>query len=121
MTTAPNNQNQNEGLTPESLANRLFDMALTQSASKDPTEISQQVIDFLGGSLVYALKSAKRDIIVFLTETLMMVVSAHAPDLNTGQEMFRKIGETFANAGAPAPAAPPPGGPPPAPPAPATP
>lgn len=105
MTTAPNNQN--EGLTPESLANRLFDMALTQSTTKDPTEISQQVIDFLSGALVYALTSAKRDIIVFLTETLIMVVSAHSPDPNARQEMLKKIGETIATAPPPA-AAPPP-------------
>ena len=107
MTTAPTNQDQ--GLTPESLANRLFDMALTQSTTKDPTEISQQVIDFLGGALVYALTSAKRDIVLFLTETLIMVVSAHSPDQNSRQEMLKKIGETIATA---PPLTPPPSGPP---------
>ena len=112
MTTAPTNQDQ--GLTPESLANRLFDMALTQSTTKDPTEISQQVIDFLGGALVYALTSAKRDIVLFLTETLIMVVSAHSPDQNSRQEMLKKIGETIATAPplAPPPAAAPPTAPP---------
>lgn len=100
MTTAPNQPNQDQGLSPEGLTNRLFDMALAASATKDPTEISQQVIDFLGGSLVYALTSAKRDIIVFLTETLLMVVSANNPDPTSRAGMFKKIGETFANAAA---------------------
>ena len=109
MTTAPNNQNPNEGLTPESLASRLFDMALIQSTSKDPTEISQQVIDFLGGALVYALTSDKRDIVVFLTQTLIMVIKANSPDANACRDLLKKVGDTIVNA---LPAEPPQGTPP---------
>jgi hypothetical protein len=115
MTTTPaNNSNQQQGLTPESLTNQLFDIALTQSATKDPTEISQQVIDFLGGALVYALTSAKRDIVLFLTETLLNVASAASPDATARAALLKQIGDTFGNASTAPPVAAPPAAAPPA-------
>lgn len=99
--TTPSNpaQGQGQGLTPDSLVNQLFDVALAQSTSKDPREIAQQVIDFLGAALVYALSSSKRDVVVFLTETLIAVVSASSADENTRKEMFKQVGETLISAG----------------------
>ena len=97
--TTPSNPAQGQGLTPDSLVNQLFDVALAQSTSKDPREIAQQVIDFLGAALVYALSSSKRDVVVFLTETLIAVVSASSVDENTRKEMFKQVGETLIAAG----------------------
>lgn len=115
MTTPENNPNQAEGLTPESLASKLFDIALSQGGTTDPAALSQQVIDFLGGSLVYALTSAKRDVIVFFTETLLYFATHSSPDPGQRAAMLKHIGDTFiANAAAPPPA--PPGMPPPGPP-----
>ena len=96
----PSNPNQQPGLTPDSLVNQLFDAALMQSATKDPREVSQQVIDFLGGALVYALTSSKRDVVVFLTETLVYVVSASAVDVEKRKELLKQVSDTIANAGA---------------------
>jgi hypothetical protein len=99
MTTTPSNPNQAPGLTPDSLVNQLFDVALMQSTTKNPHEIAQQVIDFLGAALVYALTSSKRDVVVFLTETLIYVVSASSVDENARKEMLKQVGETILSAG----------------------
>ena len=100
MTTpTPNNPTQNQGLTPDGLVEQLFNVALAQSASKDPREISQQVIDFLGAALVYALNASKRDVVVYLTETLVYVVSASSADEAARKEMFKQVGETILAAG----------------------
>ena len=93
--TTPSNPNQAQGLTPDGLVNQLFDAALMQSTTKDPHEISQQVIDFLGSALVYALTSSKRDVVVFLTETLIYVVSASSADEGARKEMLKQVGETI--------------------------
>ena len=98
--TTPSNPNQPQGLTPDGLVNQLFDAALMQSTTKDPREVSQQVIDFLGGALVYALTSSKRDVVVFLTETLVYVVSASAVDVEKRKELLKQVSDTIANAGA---------------------
>ena len=114
MTTPPNNQNQTEGLTPESLASKLFDIALSQGGTTDPAQLSQQVIEFLGGSLVYALTSAKRDVIVFFSETLLYFASHSSPDPAQRAAMLKHIGDMFiANAAttASAPPGPPVGAP----------
>lgn len=107
MTTPANNQNPQQGLTPESLASQLFDIALMQSASKDPGEITQQVIDFLGGALVYALTSAKRDIVLFFTETLLFFATASSPDPAQRAAMLKQISDMFANAATAPPETPP--------------
>lgn len=99
--TTPNKPNQAaQGFTPDGLVNQLFDAALMQSTTKDPREISQQVIDFLGGALVYALTSSKRDVVVFLTETLVYVVSASSIDEGKRKELLKQVSDTIANAGA---------------------
>ena len=98
--TTPSNPNQPQGLTPDGLVNQLFDAALMQSKTKDPREVSQQVIDFLGGALVYALTSSKRDVVVFLTETLVYVVSASAVDVEKRKELLKQVMDTIATAAA---------------------
>lgn len=97
--TTPSKPNQSPGLTPDGLVNQLFDAALMHSTTKDPREIAQQVIDFLGAALVYALTSSKRDVTVFLTETLIYVVSVSSVDENARKEMFKQVGETIIAAG----------------------
>jgi hypothetical protein len=114
-TKTPNNPNQPQGLTPEVLANQLFDAVLTQGAIKDPREGGRVVARFLADALYYAITSTKDDPIVFLTETLIFVASsATAGDEAGRKELLKHIGDTIANAppltaapaagGAPAPA-----------------
>jgi len=111
MTTPANNQNQTEGLTPESLANKLFDIALSQGGTTDPEQLSQQVIDFLGGALVYALTSAKRDVVIFFTETLLYFAAHSSPDPAQRAAVLKQISDAFAHAAAAPAAASPPGAP----------
>jgi hypothetical protein len=94
MTTPANNQNPAEGLSPENLASRLCDIML-QSGISDPAALSQGVIDFLGASLLYALTSAKRDPILFFTETLLYFAGNSSPDPAQRSAMLKKIGDTF--------------------------
>lgn len=116
-TKPPSNPNQApQGLTPEGLANQLFDAALSQAVSqnvKDPREAGRWVARFLADALYYAITSTKDDPIVFLTETLIYVASSATDDEAGRKELLKHIGDTIANA-PPLPGAPAAGGPPPA-------
>lgn len=85
------------GLTPDGLANQLFDVAFVQNPT-DPRKAARQVIEFLGAALFYAVTSSKNDVIVFLTETLIYVVSASSADEASRKEMLKKVSDTIANA-----------------------
>lgn len=89
------------GLTPDGLANQLFDAAFVQNPT-DPRKAARQVIEFLGAALFYAVTSSKNDVIVFLTETLIYVVSASSADEASRKEMLKKVSDTIANAMVPA-------------------
>ena len=94
--------NQGPGLTPEVLANQLFDAALSQAVSQnvnDPREAGRWVSRFLADALFYAITSTKDDPIVFLTETLIYLASsATAGDDTARKELLKHIGDTIANA-----------------------
>ena len=95
-TTAPNEAP--KGLTPDGLANQLFDLAIQQNM-KDPREAARLVIEFLTSSLFYAVTSSKNDVIVFLTETLIyMVSSSSSGDEAARKELLKHVGDTIANA-----------------------
>jgi len=84
-------------LSPDGLANQLFDAALSQGVA-DPREAARRVVEFLTSALFYAISSSKNDVVVFLTETIIYVVSSSAPDENARKELLKKIGDTIANA-----------------------
>ncbi len=95
--TTPSDSTQAQGLTPQGLAEQLFNMAIAQGVT-DPRVASSQVIDFLGSSLFYAITSSKNDVIAFLAETLIRVVSVSAGDEAARKEMLKHIGDTIATA-----------------------
>ena len=78
MPTPPTNTNAPK-MTPEGLANKLFDDAFAQNP-KDLRAIQGQIVGFLSDALFYAVKSAKTDPIVFLTELLLTAVAASKND-----------------------------------------
>jgi len=84
-------------LTPEGLANQLFDGALAHNAT-DPRGAARQVITFLNDALLYAVFSAKEDPIVYLTEALVYLISATSGDEAARKELLKHVGETIANA-----------------------
>ena len=99
--TTPNDPNQAQGLTPEGLANQLFDATIAQALAQnitDPRESARRVIGFLTEALFYALSSSKNDPVVFLTETLIYVVSASSADEAARKELLKHVGDTIANA-----------------------
>lgn len=111
MTTPTPNPNEGKGLTPDVLAEQLFDVAFTQNPS-DPRGAARQAIDFLAAALYYALTKTKHDVVVYLTETLIHVISANATDEKSRKEMLKYVGDTITNAEPPAvPSAAPPGAP----------
>ena len=95
-TTTPNDPQ--KGLTPDGLANQLFDLAIQQNM-KDPREAARLVIEFLTASLFYAVTSSKNDVIVFLTETLIYMVSASSSGDDAARKaLLKHVGDTIANA-----------------------
>jgi hypothetical protein len=91
--TTPNDPSQ-QPLTPNGLVEQLFNAAFAQN----PREAASQVIDFLASSLFYAVTSAKRDVVVFLTEAIIYVVSASSADEAARKELLKHVGDTIANA-----------------------
>ena len=62
--TTPNDPNQAQGLTPDGLANQLFDAAIAQAFAQnvsDPREAARRVIIFLTEAIVYAISSTAGD------------------------------------------------------------
>ena len=62
--TTPSNPNQPQGITPEGLANQLFDLSIAQAFAEnqsDPREAARRVIMFLTEALVYAISSSAGD------------------------------------------------------------
>jgi len=103
MTTpTKSDPNQPQALTPQGLANQLFDVAVAQNfgqKSGDPREAARQVVGFLTESLFYAVSSTKNDLIVFLTETIILVVSSSsAGDEAARKELLKHVGDAIANA-----------------------
>lgn len=98
MTTP--NPNEAKGLTPDGLASQLFDVAMSQTT--DPRAAARQTIDFLSASLFYAVTVSKNDVVVFLTETLIYIISAGSADENSRQEMLKQVSGVIANAPLPA-------------------
>jgi hypothetical protein len=100
--TTPSDPNQQQALTPQTLANQLFDAAVTHGRSQnmtDPREAGRWVARFLADSLYYAITSTKDDPVVFLTETLIYVASASVGgDEAARKELLKHIGDTIANA-----------------------
>jgi len=93
-----------KAVSPEQLVEQLFNLALIQYRN-DIRETTNQVIDFLTKSLIYAVVQAKGDPIVFLTETLIRMVSSSSADEASRKELLKNIADTFAAAAAPAAAA----------------
>ena len=97
----PSDPNQ-QGLTPEGLANQLFDAAVSQALSQnitDPRDAARRVVGFLTDALFYALTSTKNDLVVFLTETIIYAVSSQAGgDEAARKELLKHVGDTIANA-----------------------
>ena len=95
-------QSQAQNLTPEGLANQLFDAAISQAMAQkvsDPREAARWVIQFLASALFYAVNSSKNDVVVFLTETLIFAASTSvAGDEDARKELLKHIGDTIANA-----------------------
>ncbi len=98
-TKTPSNPNQPQGLTPELLANQLFDAVMTQGAIKDPREIGRVTARFLADALYYAITSTKDDPIVFMTEVIIHLASAATAGDDAGRkELLKHIGDTITNA-----------------------
>jgi len=93
---APNDPN-TKAVSPEQLVEQLFNLALIQYRN-DIRETTNQVIDFLTKSLIYAVVSAKGDPIVFLTETLIRMVSSSSADEASRKELLKNVGDTIASA-----------------------
>ena len=105
MTTTrptPSDPSTPQPLTPQGLANQLFDVAVAQNfgqKSGDPREAARQVVGFLTEALFYAVSSTKNDLVVFLTETIILVVSSSsAGDEAARKELLKHVGDTIANA-----------------------
>jgi len=96
MTPPTQNPNEAKGLTPNGLASQLFDVAMSQTT--DPKLAARHTIDFLAASLFYAVNVSKGDIVVFLTETLIYIVSAGSVDENARTTMLKQVSEIIANA-----------------------
>jgi hypothetical protein len=98
----PSDPNQPQGLTPQGLANQLFDVAVSQALAEkitDPREAARRVVGFLTDSLFYAVTSTKQDFVVFLAETLILVVSSSSGgDEAARKELLKHVGDTIANA-----------------------
>lgn len=96
MTTpTPNNPAQGQQPpSPDAFVNQLFDAALAQNMT-DPRLAARQVIEFLSSSLFYAVSSTKYDVVVFLTETLIYVVTASSADDASRKELLKHVGDTF--------------------------
>lgn len=75
--TMPNDPNA-KGITPDQLANQLFDAAFMQN-TKDPRE-------------------AARTVIVFLTEAIIYAVSNTAGDEAARKGLLKSVGDTITNA-----------------------
>lgn len=99
MTTPTQNPNEGKPLTPDSLASQLFDMAMAQTT--DPKAAAKQTVDFLSASLFYAVTVSKNDIVVFLTETLIYIISAGSADEKSRKEMLKQVGEIITMADLP--------------------
>lgn len=107
--TNPNDPNA-QMMTPQNLANQLFDKIAMQNAGK-PQEVATHVIGFLANSLMYAISSAKADPVAYLTETLLGVVMAttsgdeasRKEQLKTISSIFASVAEQAPQPGAPAP------------------
>ncbi len=95
--TKPSDPAQQKGLTPDGLASQLFDVAFAQNPT-DPRGAGRQVADFLGASLLYALRSSKSDMVVYLTEALLQVVAATSEDDAARKDVLKKLSDTFASA-----------------------
>lgn len=81
----PPNDPSTQALSPDQLANQLFDAALRQSMS-DPREAARQVI-------------------VFLTESLIYAISGTAGDDTARKALLKSVGDTIASAPPPGKAA----------------
>ncbi len=77
MTTPPTDPS-SKSLTPDQLANQLFDAALAQYKS-DPREGARQVI-------------------IFLTEALIYAISGTAGDEPARKALLKSVGDTIASA-----------------------
>jgi hypothetical protein len=97
--TTPNSPNE---LTPDGLANQLFDAAITQAFAQNQNDP----------------REAARRVIIFLTEAIVYAISATAGDDEARKALLKNVGETIISAPAlpgrsgnkppaPAPAAPP--------------
>ena len=107
MTTSSNPGQPQQGLTPDSLAEQLFNIAISQN-TKDPHEAGRQVIEFIASSLFYAIKMTKNDIVVFLTDAIIRVIHASSPDDSSRRELIKHVSDIIAasaNATAQSPAA----------------
>src|SRR6185436_4912442 len=91
MPTTPTTNDQSKGLTPDGLVNQLFDVAIMHNNLKDPREAARQVIDFLAASLFYAVTSAKSDVLVFLTETIIVLAAKTCDDEPSRKELLKHI------------------------------
>lgn len=84
-------------VNPEGLANQLFDLAILQFPS-DPRRAGMEVVRFLTDALFYSIASNKIDVIVYLTERLIVIASQSSPDEASRKELLKNIGDTIANA-----------------------
>lgn len=82
MTTTPSDPNQAPGLTPEGLANQLFDVAISQAMTMNQTDP----------------REAARRVIIFLTEALVYAISATAGDDTARKALLENVGKTIISA-----------------------
>jgi len=77
--TTPNEPNQ---LTPDGLANQLFDAAITQGFALNQTDP----------------REAARRVIIFLTEAIVYAISSTAGDDEARKALLKNVGETIITA-----------------------
>ena len=92
--TTPNEPTQ---LTPERLANDLFDKIFMQNPA-NARLAADHVIAFVTETLMYALKSAKEDPVIYTTQMVIYLVSSISVDEAARKEMLKKVGDLITNA-----------------------
>ena len=89
MTTPQNNA---QPMTPQGLAEHLFNTAFAQNP-KAASQIATQVIEYLGQALFHAISAAKHDPVAYMTEALINTVVATSEDEAARREVLKHISD----------------------------
>ena len=92
--TTPQNNAQPVPMSPQALAEHLFNTAFMQNP-KDAQLIATQVIEFLGRALFHAINSAKYDPVAYMTEALINTVVVTSEDDTARREVLKHISHIF--------------------------